>query len=509
MQSTQAIQVWDKFNTLSNKTAIIDDTNQDETFSITFSELSLASRGLAEVLQGYGAEAGETIIINADNGINFSLTYFACLWGGQIVVPTAPGQSKDDFNHIINLCKPSLIVSDNQEKIELVKDQGLRCLKIESNRYLLDKGLKSAPSKIGRKKNSPFSITFTSGTSEYPKGVCHSAENMITNVLAFNNFVGLNQNTRMLHVLPMSYMAGFHNTLLSPLVAGASVILAPEFKGLNGLALWQSAMDYSANATWWTPTILAFLIRTTRSKDIVTWVEKNLNTICIGTAPLPVKIKNKFEDMFNKPVLESYGMTEVLFVSSNNLNQKPKLGSVGQVIDGNRIEIRDSNSEQVPVGEMGELWIQCHQMFLGYMQKDINIDFQPRHGFWFETGDLANIDEEGNLFISGRKKDLIIRGGLNISPRKIEDCLMTIPEIEEVAVVGAPHLFWGEEVVAFVVPKKGIPFSKIKSLVTKNAKDNLPAGMQPQYIYKKTEIPRTAIGKFDKEQLKKELENLK
>src|SRR5262249_39649922 len=148
---------------------------------------------------------------------------------------------------------------------------------------------------LGSQPADVFSITFTSGTTGLPKAVVHRAENLLLNAVAFNEEQGFDESHRFLHLFPMSYMAGFLNTLLCPLMCGASVVRVPPPDGAGLLRFWDPVMRYGANTFWLTPSIAAALVRVDRSSAGIDYCRRSVKTICVGTAPLPLSVARHFQ----------------------------------------------------------------------------------------------------------------------------------------------------------------------------------------------------------------------
>ena len=442
---------------------------------MTCREVFSAAAQLADRMKQEGMKTGDLFTVCLQNRLEFALLYFASMVGGYTMVPLNASWSQSDTEYIVDLVRPVLRL--DTAAASLLSDLRFTDQAIE----------------IRMEDQDLMTIFFTSGTTGQPKGVCHTAAQMIQNALAFNRLTGLDETVRMLHVMPIGYMAGFLNTILCPLLAGGSIILAPQCSPSSALHFWNPAMEHQANAIWLTPTMASLVARLCRSEQTAAWVRENIKYAFIGTAPLLDLIRKAFEEKFGIPCLESYGMSEVLFVSCQIPNDSTgRNGSVGKRLDSIQLENRTAE------GYTQSLWVHSPYALKGYLQPNQQMESPLEQG-WLPTGDCGHLDENGNLFITGRYKDLIICGGMNISPRALEERLSEHENIQEVAVVGKPDAFWGEIPVAFLVVRCRTGFD-LKTLDTFCCRTVAPEALPKEY-HVVSELPRSGTGKIQKHKL--------
>jgi long-chain acyl-CoA synthetase len=229
----------------------------------------------------------------------------------------------------------------------------------------------------------------------------------------------------------------------------------------------------------------------------------------VGFAPLPLKVKNEFEARYGVRLIENYGLSETLFVTARSRTDFGAGGYVGEALPGVELRIANDNDgardndqqESLPPGADGEVQILTPDLMAGYLDAEGALSKMDATA-WFPTGDVGHLDELGSLFITGRKKDLIIRGGVNISPAAIEESLMHIPGVTEVAVVSIPHELYGEDVVAVLKLDAGVELESILESVVAYAKRNLAQHQQPARYISIDELPRTANGKVQKARIR-------
>jgi long-chain acyl-CoA synthetase len=313
----------------------------------------------------------------------------------------------------------------------------------------------------------------------------HSFRNLLRSSVAFSSRLGLGKSNVFCHNLPMSYMAGILNLIILPFASGGRVVVGRRFSVSNLAGFWNAPARYSVNTFCFIPTELALLLKLDRGSEGVEYARRTKIIGFVATAPLKPQLKQAFEERYGISLYESYGLSETLFVAANYPG-RDRAGSVGLPLDGVSFEI----------GADGEVLIRTPWMFLGYSNAA-----SPVQENCFPSGDLGEIEVDGGLRITGRKKDLIIRGGINISPRRIEELLDSSGAIEECAVVGVDDEILGEKVVCFFVPKGGDP-DRVKRLSREVA-----AGLGKDYRIDKfvelRALPRNVNGKLDRQALRR------
>jgi long-chain acyl-CoA synthetase len=223
-----------------------------------------------------------------------------------------------------------------------------------------------------------------------------------------------------------------------------------------------------------------------------------------GGASIPVEIIKGFEEKFNVPIVEGYGLSETSPVATfNHLHKKRKPGSVGTPVWGIEVKVFDKENNELPTNEVGEIVIRGHNVMKGYYNKSDATAEAFNGTSWFHTGDMGRMDADGYLYIVDRVKDMVIRGGFNIYPREIEEVLMTHPAVSLASVIGVPHDSHGEEVKAYIILKEGQTI-KPQELI-EWSKNQMAAYKYPRLVEIRESLPMTATGKILKKQLKAEL----
>ncbi|MEM8651364.1 MAG: AMP-binding protein [Pseudomonadota bacterium] len=332
-------------------------------------------------------------------------------------------------------------------------------------------------------------VIFTSGSTSEPKGIALSQNNIAVNTHGVTRVIPVTKEDHLLQVMPIHHTNGLMNQILLPLSIGARVTLLPYFEP-------QSFMDAMAKyqPTYFTavPTMLSRLL----DFDVPPEGIENLRFIRTGAAPLLPELQRKIEAHFNRQVIVSYGQTETTCTSAANPPDARKIGSVGKVLQGREIAILNPGKpDPVEPGQSGEVCFRGPCIAMGLVGEEA---YDPDN--WFRTGDCGYLDDDGYLFLTGRLKDIIIRGGANLSPRQIEDVILGHAGVAAVSVFGVPHADLGEVPVACIEPlgKTSITLSEINQRLA----ENLSPSHRVQHIYEFHHLPQNAIGKVDTRSMK-------
>ena len=489
---------------------------------LTYGACDTIARGLAAELQRRGVRRASRVALLLKNSPEFALLYFGCLYLGAVVVPVDPGLHRRDVDAILQRSGAMLVIGSSatdapfdlaaRERVGAafwnVVPSSQRDTRTRDDGWSLGEPLAEPPADWspfeGVTPNDLFAINFTSGTTSVPKGVAHRIGGLLNNAVAFNEAMSFGPDSRFLHVFPMAYMAGFLNTLLSPFMAGASVVLAGRFGAQHALKFWDPVRRYGVNTLWLAPTMLATLLHLDRDPSAPDYCRTRLRHVCVGTAPLPLAIKDAFERKYGTELLESYGLSELLFVSTNSRHAPRHDGSVGRPLPGVEIQIGNEHGENAALGADGDVRIKSAYCMVGYLDSDTSQPDALRDD-WFPTGDIGHLSADGDLYITGRAKDLIIRGGVNVSPRAIEDALLEHAAVAEAAVIGLPHEFYGEEIVAVLKLKAGHALPIIALSLEAFCKERLAVASRPDRFVEVTAFPVSISGKIQKAKLRQHL----
>ncbi len=480
---------------------------------ITYGDFHQQACALAADLRRRGVCKGDRIAVMVPNCCELAALYFACIYLGAVIVPINPALSKSDVQFILASSKPALIVA-GATCAEAIKGFHANLLQLVTAHDAINDSKKPGQIKVDALSETtdfvPLEtadaedlvvIMYTSGTSAKPKGLAHKLGRMFRNAAAFASAQGVNQDSRFYLTLSMAYMGGLYNLLILPFLCGSSVVVDHVFDARSSLHFWDKAKNNNVNTLWLAPTVLSILLRMDRGRTGEEFCRSSVRHTFVGFAPLPLKVKNEFENRYGVRLIENYGLSETLFVTARSQKNVSGHGYVGEMLPGVKLRIVNDEQESIVQGEDGEVQIQTPDLMAGYL--DASGDLLEMDGSaWFQTGDVGHLDDQGSLFITGRKKDLIIRGGVNISPAAIEEALMHVRGIADVSVVSIPHELYGEDIVAVLKLEAGADLDSMMDSVIGHAKRTLAQHQQPARYIAIDELPRTANGKVQKARLR-------
>jgi malonyl-CoA/methylmalonyl-CoA synthetase len=335
-------------------------------------------------------------------------------------------------------------------------------------------------------------ILYTSGTTGRSKGAMLTHRNLLSNAETLYDLWRWSADDVLLHILPIYHVHGLFVALHGALLAGATVLFHKGFDPERVIGQFDQATVLMGVPTHYT--------RLLASPQLTPDACGHMRLFISGSAPLLAEVHDRFAEVTGQRILERYGMTETGMITSNPYDGDRIAGTVGYALPGEEIRIRDGDAD-VAVGEPGVLEVRGPNVFAGYWRKPEKTAEEFREGGFFVTGDIATMASDGRMTLVGRAKDLIIAGGLNIYPKEIEEAIDALPGVEESAVIGVPHRDLGEGVVAVVVPQKGAELDPQALLAALD--DTLARFKRPRHIAVVSALPRNAMGKVQKAELRK------
>ncbi|AWN42805.1 class I adenylate-forming enzyme family protein [Methylobacterium durans] len=454
--------------------------------TLTYAELGRLIDGYAAGCHDWGIARGAKVGIIAPKTVAAIAVYFGAMQAGACVCFIEPGLASEAVTEQAETVGMRYLVVD-ESLIDRFVDQSPRSVAVRglgtlnSGGVFIDDGLDS---------NDIAMLLFTSGSTGRPKGVVLRHGSLICNADGVLRHTGTSPQDRLLHVMPLYHTNGVNNQLIVPFLAGASVILHDRFRPEAAIEAFRNdAPTYMTGV----PTIYA------RMLPHLTPGERfpALRFLRCGSAPITPTLHQQIEDAFGVPLVVSYGLSEATCTSTMNPPDHRKIGTIGTVLFGQVVCLFDpATNAEAERGSEGEIRISGPALMAGYLGSTE----QPIVDGWLRTGDLGRFDEEGFLSITGRIKDVIIRGGENISPALIERHLATHPAVRDCCVVGAPDADLGEVPVAFVVLKEGEQLDEpaLKAFV----KGSLARIYVPAEIRNIEVLPTNNVGKTDRKALR-------
>lgn len=446
---------------------------------------------LSRVLAAAGAFAsrgvgkGDVVALMLPNQVEFVVAMFAAWRLGAAVTPINPGLTIKEAGHQIADSRTKLLVNSSGESA--VAD--VPSMPVAT--------LQDGSLHTGSPVNDPAALAlliYTSGTTGLPKGVMLDHANIESMTDMGQQALKVTASDHCLLVLPLFHVNGIVVSILTPLSAGGRVTIRRRFDIETFFHDVELLLPTYFSAV---PTIYAVLnaLPVTMRPDT-----SSLRFGVCGAAPASADLLKNFEERYGFPLVEGYGLSEGTCASTlNPLDGLRKPGSVGLPFPGQRIAIADTHGTHLPQGATGEVLVQGANVMRGYLGKPEETAKTVIDG-WLHTGDIGRVDTDGYLFIVGRIKEMIIRGGENIYPKEIEDALHDFPGVLEAAVIGAPHETLGEVVVAYVALRPGTTGSL--EALKEHCTGRLTRYKRPAAIHVVDGLPKNAMGKIDKPKLR-------
>ncbi|HME42616.1 MAG TPA: AMP-binding protein [Syntrophorhabdales bacterium] len=473
---------------------------------ITYAELNDRASRVATGLISMGVNPGDYIALCAPNSGDWLTFYFGVLKAGAVAVTLSALLKRDELELLINHSRPRLLYTWPDKLADL---KGLRGTGgIETTicpggdldlKTLMDRGTSSCKA-IDRERTDTAAILYTGGTTGVPKGVMLTHENI--NVSAHNvaHNERSNEHDRALCFLPLNHVFGQMHITNATILSGGCLELLPGFDLDRVLELLKAGR---VTKLFSVPTVFARLLSLDNLKEKLGRVRYCFS----AAASMAEEIVRQWKERTGVTISEGYGLTESASAVTYNHYYRHVVGSIGTVVSGVEVQIRDLAGNRLGVNQEGEICIRGHNIMKGYLNNPQATEeaFWPNH--WFRSGDIGFVNEDSYIYIVDRLKDMIITGGENVYPREVEEVIYKVPGIQECAVIGVPDKEWGERVTAFIVEKPGqrVDVAGLKSFL----KARLSPFKVPKEFIVKSDLPKSAAGKILKRELRTQREENK
>lgn len=349
---------------------------------------------------------------------------------------------------------------------------------------------------VAQSAEDPVMLLYSSGTTGMPKGILLSNRNELAICKGKAVFGTSLPGDVFMVLLPMFHVNPLCVWTYPSIYLGITICIRKTFSPKD---FWPALTRYGVTTVQGVPTMYSYIYSAADPKTIE-FDKLKLRMAFTGAAPMPVELIRGFKDKFGVEVVDGYGLTEATGVSTTSSGIPENIGSIGMAFPGLEVEIMDDHNNILPYGERGEICVKGDAVMIGYLNKPEATAESLKDG-WLHTGDMGHMDELGYVYISGRKKEMINRGGENIYPREIEIPLENHPKIAEVAVIGAPDAALGERVRACVILNDGCTMTadEVKAYLT----DKIAKYKLPEFVEFMSEFPKNPTGKILKQELKK------
>jgi long-chain acyl-CoA synthetase len=498
----------------------------------TFGQLKELSDRFAAGIARRGVARGDRVALLLPNSPQFIIAYYGLLKAGALIVPLNPLCSEreltfhlddagietaitiplflDKLVPLLGATPLKTIVSSrlaDSLPFPLNLVQGIRERKLiraagGTSAFLGFKALLKEPTPAGFQPEpvgpgEAAVLLYSGGTTGVAKGILLAHHNLVANAHQVVTWASLNEEETLLAVLPLFHGFGMSVTMNAPILAGGTVILMPRFSA-KGVA--KAIHKHRPTFFIGVPTMFVAL---SNLPDLHRYDFGSLKGIFVGAAPLTRAIKDDFESKTGGRMIEGYGLTEaVTAIMANPYRGAHKLGSIGipfPDVDVKIVGLEDGHD--LPPGELGEIVLKSPTVMLGYYKNPEETRRTLADG-WLHTGDIGYRDEDGYFYITDRKKELIIVGGLNVFPREVDEVIYQHPKVREGICVGVPDAYKGERIKAFVVLKDGETATPEE--VVAHCRKHLSPYKVPSEIEFRTELPKSMIGKILRRPLREE-----
>jgi long-chain acyl-CoA synthetase len=460
---------------------------------VSYQQLDDSTTRLARWFRREGLQPGDRVGVHWSNSIEVVTLFFACFKAGLIAVPVNIRMKAQEIGYVLTHSKAVLCFSQ-PALAPLAQEAGPGCPALRdifTDLRALPTSESDRPALPEVDADAPAILLYTSGTTARPKGVTHTHRSLLDTAKLMRGVAPDSMQT-VLVMTQMMHTSGINCDLLPAISLGSTAVLVAAFDAALVLDLIER---YHCTFTMGLPSAVPFILeeQLRKPRDI-----SSMRTFIAGGDSVPVSTQERFQAMFGIPLREGYGMTESL-PSIFNPADAIRPGSLGKVVDGVEVRVADANGHEVPDGQTGEIAVRSPANCVGYWD-DPQATAEALRDGWLYTGDLGRRDADGYFWFEGRKKEIIIHGGSNISPQEVEEAIYKHPSVLESAVIGMPDPAYGEQVIAFVSLREGAVASEQELIAF--ARQQLADYKVPERILFLAELPKGITGKLQRRVLK-------
>ena len=473
--------------------------------SYSWRDLDMASARMANLLDSLDLPAGSRIAVQTEKSVEALLLYLAVLRAGYVYLPLNNAYQASEIEYFIGNAEPAVVVCAEKNfgwvsKIAFkAGTQYVFTLNEDRSGSLLDRAAAMSDSHepAVKQEGDMAAILYTSGTTGAAKGAMLSHGNLLSNALALKTFWGWKKDDVLIHTLPIFHVHGLFVASHGALLNGSKMIWFSKFDPRAVIARFADATLLMG-----VPTLY---VRMLAEASLTPAACSKMRLFISGSAPLLIETFRDWQQRSGQTILERYGMSETLMLTSNPC--KPEDGeriggTVGRALPGVEVRVTDDAGKLCAADEIGNLEVRGPNVFSGYWRMPEKTRAEFSDDGWFKTGDLGQFDAKGYFTIVGRSKDLIITGGYNVYPAEVEGYLNDMPGVSESAVIGVPHADFGEAVVAVLIAKPGATLDA--AAIGAALKARIANFKVPKQIFITSELPRNTMGKVQKNLLREQ-----
>ena len=470
----------------------------------TWRDLDRGTAMLANLIEALALPAESRIAVQVDKSVEALMFYLAVLRAGHVYLPLNSAYQAAEVEYFIGNAEPAVVVCARANfgwvsKIAfLAGTKHVYTLDDDRSGTLLDRAAYQPDTHVPavRSASDLAAILYTSGTTGRSKGAMLTHGNLLSNARVLKDYWGWKAGDVLIHALPIFHVHGLFVATHGALLNGSRMIWFNRFDARAVAARLPEATVFMG-----VPTLY---VRLLAEPGLTREACRNMRLFISGSAPLLIETFNAFRERSGHTILERYGMSETVMLTSNPYRPESarRGGTVGLPLPGVGVRVHDDQGRALPAGEIGNIEVRGPNVFSGYWRLPEKTAEEFTADGWFKTGDVGRIDGDGFVSIVGRSKDLIISGGYNVYPAEIEGTINELPGVAESAVVGVPHPDFGEAVVAVVVPRAGA--SVDGAAIAAQLRTRIANFKLPKRVFVVKELPRNAMGKVQKNMLREQ-----
>jgi malonyl-CoA/methylmalonyl-CoA synthetase len=472
----------------------------------SWDDLDRATAKIANLLKSLGLPDDSRVAVQVEKSPEALILYLATIRAGYIFLPLNTGYRAAEIEYFVGNAEPAVVVCSPSNfgwVSQIAFKAGTRHVftlhEIRNGHNagsLLERAAHQSDqfSTVEKTADEMAAILYTSGTTGRSKGAMLSHGNLASNAIVLQDFWRMQQGDVLLHALPIFHVHGLFVASHAALLNGSKMIFLSKFDNAEVIRQLPRSTVFMGVPT--------FYVRLLSDPGFDATLCSAMRLFISGSAPLLTETFRDFQARTGHTILERYGMSETIMLTSNPYDGERVGGTVGLPLPGVSVRIVNADGHACAPGEVGDIQVKGPNVFQGYwrMAEKTAEEFTPDH--YFKTGDLGRIDERGYISIVGRSKDLIITGGYNVYPKEIEALLDEIEGVVESAVIGVPHADFGEAVTAVVVPRPGANLTE--SSIIAQLKSSIANFKIPKRVHFVEDLPRNTMGKVQKNLLRQD-----
>ena len=486
----------------SDRDGVAIETTGDTPLYYRWNDLDRATARIANLLQGLGLPAGSRVAAHVDKSVEALMLYLAVLRAGFTYLPLNPAYKAGELGHFIQDAEPAVVVCAGANfgwVSKLAFTSGVAhvfTLNTDRTGSLLERASfqPDTHEPAVRAASDLAVILYTSGTTGRSKGAMLTHGNMLSNARTLKAFWAWQPGDVLVHALPIFHIHGLFVACHGALLNGSRTIWFDRFEPGPVRARFKDATVFMGVPTMY--------VRLLSDAGLTPEACGSMRLFVSGSAPLLAETFREWQARTGHTILERYGMSETVMLTSNPYEGERRAGTVGRPLPGVDVRIASPDADS----GNGGIEVRGPNVFAGYWRLPEKTKEEFTADGWFRTGDVGRVDGEGYVHIVGRAKDLVISGGFNVYPAEVEATIDELPGVAESAVIGVPHPDFGEAVVAVLVPRPGATLDG--DTIVNAVKTRLAGFKVPKRVFVVDELPRNAMGKVQKKALRDQHQHL-